>query len=322
MDHWPFEQPPNTAASTTREILEGKAPVLRVTHDADDGGWQFLPNTAVSPEDARVVGLEHMCGRDPTLFDVADLPEGWVAWRDRPGATWHRERRSVVPAESVSGTVASPANREHREHVTSAEPELHHALIGAGFGLLLIYLGTLVSSRALRWPIVGVGALFVVVMSLYAVVMLRKKVSRHIRPLVGKARGHVRDDARLGRLTRDATAGCWTAMLPRGDRTLNFVIGGDDEPDPQLLAHARDLLARFDALERLVEGYLAGEAEKEGSEHPEMAAEIRALRIESVTFRFPARPGHVVIDFEGPEEMRYWYCDYANGALSGLTFDT
>jgi hypothetical protein len=93
MGNWPFEQPPNTAALTTRDILEGKATILRVVHDADDGGWQFLPNTSVSPEDARVVGLGRICSRDPTLLDLADLPEGWAAWRERPGAMWHREPR-------------------------------------------------------------------------------------------------------------------------------------------------------------------------------------------------------------------------------------
>jgi hypothetical protein len=90
MDDWPFEDPPNTAALTTREILEANAPVLLVTHDADDGSWQFLPGGAVTPAESRVVGLGRMCGRDPTLRELADLPEGWQAWREQPGAVWQR----------------------------------------------------------------------------------------------------------------------------------------------------------------------------------------------------------------------------------------
>ena len=90
MDDWPFEDPPNTAALTTREILDG-APILAVTHDADDGGWQFLPGGTISVADGRVVGLGSMCRRDSTLRELADLPEGWRAWRERPGAVWHRE---------------------------------------------------------------------------------------------------------------------------------------------------------------------------------------------------------------------------------------
>jgi hypothetical protein len=32
----------------------------------------------------------------PTLFDVADLPPGWIARRASMGAPWHRELDSDV----------------------------------------------------------------------------------------------------------------------------------------------------------------------------------------------------------------------------------
>jgi len=56
MEDWPFEDMPNTAALTTSDVLEANAPILHVTHDADDGSWQFLPGRAVSTSEARVVG--------------------------------------------------------------------------------------------------------------------------------------------------------------------------------------------------------------------------------------------------------------------------
>jgi hypothetical protein len=90
METWPFEAPPNTAALTTSDVIEANAPILLVTHDADDGGWQFLPGGAVSTSEGRVVGLGWMCRRDPTLLELADLPEGWRAWRERVGAEWQR----------------------------------------------------------------------------------------------------------------------------------------------------------------------------------------------------------------------------------------
>ena len=90
-DDWPFEDPPNTAALTTRQVLDG-APVLLVTHDADDGSWQFLCGTADDPADARIVGLGRMYTRDPTLGELATLPEGWRAWRDSVGRPWERGR--------------------------------------------------------------------------------------------------------------------------------------------------------------------------------------------------------------------------------------
>jgi hypothetical protein len=86
---WPFESAPNTASITTRQVLAG-IPVLRVSHDADDGGWQFLCGTTNDPDDARVVGLGSMYARDITLGEIADLPEGWVAWRAGPGLPWRR----------------------------------------------------------------------------------------------------------------------------------------------------------------------------------------------------------------------------------------
>jgi hypothetical protein len=66
MEPWPFEDTPKTASITTRQVLEG-APVLHVTHDADDGSWQFLCGTTDDPADARVVGLGRMYQRDPSL---------------------------------------------------------------------------------------------------------------------------------------------------------------------------------------------------------------------------------------------------------------
>jgi hypothetical protein len=89
---WPFEASPNTASITTRQVLEG-APVLRVTHDADDGCWQCLCGTTDNPVDARVVGVGEMYARDPTLGELADLPEGWCAWRASPGLPWERSPR-------------------------------------------------------------------------------------------------------------------------------------------------------------------------------------------------------------------------------------
>jgi hypothetical protein len=89
MSDWPFDDAPNTAVITTRQVLEG-APVLLVSHDADDGSWQFLCGTTDDPADARLVGLGQAYTRDPTLGELADLPEGWQAWRAAPGERWER----------------------------------------------------------------------------------------------------------------------------------------------------------------------------------------------------------------------------------------
>lgn len=92
MNHWPFADTRRTASITTRQVLEG-APILLVTHDADDGSWQFLCGTTNDTEDGRVVGLGEMYARDATLGEVADLPEGWRAWRAAVGLPWQRSPR-------------------------------------------------------------------------------------------------------------------------------------------------------------------------------------------------------------------------------------
>ena len=87
---WPFPDVPNTAVITLRQIIEEGQPILHVSHDADDEGWQFLAGGVPKAADASVVSLAHVFQSDPTIGDLADLPLGWVAWRERPGSPWQR----------------------------------------------------------------------------------------------------------------------------------------------------------------------------------------------------------------------------------------
>ena len=91
MSDWPFEDAPNTAVITTAGILAGTDPILRVTHDADDGGWQFLPGREVTSADARIVALSRIRKSDPSVDELADLAEGWLALREHTGAPWRRQ---------------------------------------------------------------------------------------------------------------------------------------------------------------------------------------------------------------------------------------
>ena len=92
MAEWMFEDAPNVAVVTTRSIVRDGAWIAHVSHDADDGSWQFHDSAPVDPlaEDAMVVALGSMVLRDPALDGLADLPAGWRAWRDGPAAPWQR----------------------------------------------------------------------------------------------------------------------------------------------------------------------------------------------------------------------------------------
>lgn len=90
---WPFDDTPNTACITTVHVMEGRRPILLVTHDGDDGGFQFLCGTTNNSDDARVVGLSTILNLDPSVAEVADLPPGWRAWREDVGSPWQRAPR-------------------------------------------------------------------------------------------------------------------------------------------------------------------------------------------------------------------------------------
>jgi hypothetical protein len=65
---WPFDQPRNCAVFTTRQVLDCAKPILPVTHDADDHGWQFLSSEARA-EDAKIIALEEAVELDPSVLD-------------------------------------------------------------------------------------------------------------------------------------------------------------------------------------------------------------------------------------------------------------
>jgi hypothetical protein len=90
IDHWPFDQPPNCAVISLSVIVFEGAPILYVTHDADDHGWQFLSGDAARVQDAIVIALKEAVDLDPSILQLADLPPGWRARRRSPDLPWER----------------------------------------------------------------------------------------------------------------------------------------------------------------------------------------------------------------------------------------
>jgi hypothetical protein len=94
---WPFDDPPNVATHTTRQIVRDGRPILYVSHDEDDGAWQFHTGDAeVSLWDGMIVCLSEMVRSDPSLLALADLPYGWVAFRESVDSPWRRCRRTEL----------------------------------------------------------------------------------------------------------------------------------------------------------------------------------------------------------------------------------
>ncbi|MGF1601476.1 MAG: hypothetical protein ACFCU8_05540 [Thermosynechococcaceae cyanobacterium] len=93
MSDWLFDDPPNVAVFTTRHVLEGKG-ILLVTHDADDGSWQFHTGQATNEAEAKVVSLRRIVELDPSVTQLFDLPLGWAAIRPGVEAQWQRRKSS------------------------------------------------------------------------------------------------------------------------------------------------------------------------------------------------------------------------------------
>jgi hypothetical protein len=91
---WRFDQDPNVAAITTRQVLEDRLPILRVVHYSDDHSWAFTCGTSNATEDGRVISMAEALEIDPTLETIAELSPGWHASRRAIGKPWVKELNS------------------------------------------------------------------------------------------------------------------------------------------------------------------------------------------------------------------------------------
>jgi hypothetical protein len=71
---WPFDQPPNCAVLTLRPIVFEGHPILYVSHDDHDDGWQFMGGDHPKAEMAAIVALKEIVDLDSSVLEIADLP--------------------------------------------------------------------------------------------------------------------------------------------------------------------------------------------------------------------------------------------------------
>jgi hypothetical protein len=87
--NWPFSDPENVAVFTVADICDGRAPILRVCHDREDGAWQFLPGGGLPDKSQwRLLSLKEVVKRDPSVKLLAELPLDWEATRSGVTKTW------------------------------------------------------------------------------------------------------------------------------------------------------------------------------------------------------------------------------------------
>ena len=86
---FPFKDKTNTASITCVHILDEKKPILYVSHDADDGCWQFLCGKEHNSEDSRVVSLQQIYEFDKSIKEIANLEYGKIVYRKDKNSKWN-----------------------------------------------------------------------------------------------------------------------------------------------------------------------------------------------------------------------------------------
>lgn len=85
---FPFYNPPDTATIICCHITEKKAPILYVSHDEDDGMWQFLCGKPHETDEARLVSLQWVFELDNSIGVLRDMPCGCCAERKTQCDDW------------------------------------------------------------------------------------------------------------------------------------------------------------------------------------------------------------------------------------------
>ena len=85
-----FKQAENTAVFTTKFVIMDKKDITYVSHDKEDGAWQFFSDDHFDNfEDvAKIVGLGEIIRIDSSLLELADMPDGFSAHRKFKGDKW------------------------------------------------------------------------------------------------------------------------------------------------------------------------------------------------------------------------------------------
>jgi hypothetical protein len=91
-----FKEAYNTAVFTTKFVITDNRDITEVHHDEDDGAWQFFSDDKFDDfsKVVMVVGLGQITTRDSSLFEVADMPMGYVAHRKFKGDKWIIEKKN------------------------------------------------------------------------------------------------------------------------------------------------------------------------------------------------------------------------------------
>ena len=80
----------NTVVFTTKYVTEDNKEITYVTHELEDGSWQFFSDDEFEDftKVAKLVTLSNIIRIDKTVLDIADLPLGYYATRKNKKEKW------------------------------------------------------------------------------------------------------------------------------------------------------------------------------------------------------------------------------------------
>jgi hypothetical protein len=89
-----FKESEKTVVFTTKFVVLENKEITSVYHYAEDNTWQFCSNDKVENymNVAMLVGLAQIIKIDNTILEIADLPEGYFAFRKAKGEKWVIEK--------------------------------------------------------------------------------------------------------------------------------------------------------------------------------------------------------------------------------------
>lgn len=85
---FPFYDSPDTATIICCHIMERQAPILYVSHDEEDGMWQFLCGGTHEIDEAKLVSLKWVFDLDNSVSALKDMPCGYYAERKTQNDDW------------------------------------------------------------------------------------------------------------------------------------------------------------------------------------------------------------------------------------------
>ena len=80
----------NIAVFTTKFVVKDKKEITYVTHEVEDGAWQFFSKDDFDnyEEVAMIVSFDEIVQIDKTILEIADLPLGYFATRQTSKDSW------------------------------------------------------------------------------------------------------------------------------------------------------------------------------------------------------------------------------------------